>query len=204
MAGFNINGTNMTGGSSTFAVAGTYGTILNTDSSGNVYNSSWQVRGTAFGNGWYELDRTWRGSENPYISRFAKQFYSSAAADINIFKFTPNNGWTYYWMGMEVYNIAQHGTGYGRWIFPTNDSQAPGYSPGLSTIQSPQGGYQGANAPILTEYVNTPPFPDGGYWTAQVKLNMPTYSVCQIILEIDRNVQTPVTSITGKWQVALQ
>ena len=202
---FNINGTTVSGGSSTFAVNGTYGQILSTDSSGNVFNTNWQTNGVLFGNGWYEIDRIWRGNDYAYISRFAKTFTQGASAGaFNIFRFTPSNGWTWAWTGMEVYNFAQNGTGYGRWLFPTTGGTSPGYSPGVNAVQTAQGGYQGSTAPVISSSVNNPPFPDGGYYDAQVQLTVPGYSYVHVIVEVDRNTQTPVTSITGKWQVALQ
>jgi hypothetical protein len=204
---FDINGTTMSGGSSTFSVTTTDGgVILNTDAPGNVYAANWRKTGTTFGNGWTKLDMTKKssGGYNNY-SRFGKGFFAGGSAtNFNIFRFTPSNGWTWYYMSMEAHNFAQNGTGYGKWIFPTNGGEGPGYAPGLSVVQTPQGGNQGTTAPTYSSKVNTPPFPDGGYWTAQVQYNVPAYSYVYIILEMDQWTQNPVTSITGKWQVALQ
>ena len=207
MAGFDINGTTMTGGSSTFSVGTSAGgTIMNTDSVGNVYQANWRQTGATFANSWVKLDRINRSSSSyTYISRFGKLFASGASGTTqNIFQFTPSNGWTWYYMGMEIHTIAQNGTGYGKWIFPTNGSASPGYSPGISVIQAAQGGYTGSNAPTISSNVNTPPFPDGGYFTAQIQYTIPAYCYTYVILEIDEWTQNPVSSITGKWQVALQ
>lgn len=200
-----INGTTLNGGSNTFSINGTGGTILNTTSNGDVYKSNWRTRGIPSVNSWHKLDRVWRGTSYTYFSRYGKVFQSGGSANnFNIFRFTPSNGWTWYYMGLEVHNYAQNGTGYGRWIFPTTGGASPGYSVGISAINTAQGGYQGGNAPFISSQTNNPPFPDGGYWDTQIQLTVPAYSYVYVIAEVDESAQTVVSSITGKWQVALQ
>jgi hypothetical protein len=150
---FDINGTTMSGGSNTFSVTTTDGgAILNTDAPGNVYAANWRKTGTTFGNGWTKLDMTAKSSGGyKNYSRFGKLFSSGASTtNFNIFQFTPSNGWTWYYMSMEAHNFAQNGTGYGKWIFPTNGGEGPGYAPGLSEVQAGQGGYQGSTAPTYS------------------------------------------------------
>jgi len=204
---FNINGTTLSSGSTSFTVQGTASgsstTLLSSNSSGDVSMGQWNVTGRSApgGTSWNIHDEYYVGGNTPTLMRVSKIFTTGGSAvNYPIFRFTPSDGWTQYFMKMTITNDRYNGLGIGSWLIYCGGGS---YSQAIATWQTPTGGYQGSTAPTLGTQTQVGGYPDSGYYDVTLSYNVAAYSGVCVELEFDQNVQSLVSSITGKWQVAL-
>jgi hypothetical protein len=183
----------------TNVINGTSGPFLQTN------GARYQSQNVALGNNWFELPGMNRGNGQGYYRRAAKAFSGNGDNDSqvnNIFRATPNNGWSQNVVYYKIYGGGYQGTHTGEYYINSDGSAQGTWTPLQYTQISGMGGV-GAPNPTISSITKSGTAIDVDFFTYTVSHTMPRWSSTVIEIEWLNDYFSPVTSITGIFQIAL-
>lgn len=203
----NISNTTVTSNGSTFTVNNGSTNVIDVSASGEM-NFNGAVRQSAnpsIGNSWIELPGGYKGNGGGWYRRATKWFYGSGSTSSqvnNIFTATPNFGWSNNVVYYTIWGGGYQGTHHGEYFFNSDGSANGTWTPLQYTKVAAIGGI-GAPAPTISSITRSGNAVDVDYFTYTVSHTMPQWSSTVIEIEWLADYFAPVSSITGKFQIAL-
>ena len=204
--GLNISSTTISSTGSNFVVNNGSIDVINFESGGrNTTRSRYQSADPALGNSWYELPSQRRGGTGGLYRRASKWFYGSGSvsSQVNtIFSATPNFGWSNNVVYYKIFGGGYQGTQHGEYFYNSDGSASGTWTPLQYTVIGAMGGV-GAVAPTISSVTRSGNTVDTDFYTFTVQHTMPQWSSTIVEIEWLADYYSPVTSITGKFQIAL-
>jgi hypothetical protein len=203
----NISNTTVSSDGSNFVVNNGSSNVINGTSGPflQTLGARYQSQDVSLGNSWYELPGMNRGNGQGFYRRAAKSFSGNGDNDSqvnNIFRATPNYGWSQNVVYYKIYGGGYQGTQTGEYFFNSDGSSQGTWTPLQYTKISGMGGV-GAPAPTISAITRSGSTVDSDYFTYTVSHTMNRWSSTIIEIEWLQDYFSPVTSITGKFQIAL-
>jgi hypothetical protein len=204
--GLNISNTTISSTGSDFVVNNGSTNVINFESGGrNTTGSRRQSADPSLGNSWYELPSQRRGGTGGLYRRAAKWFYGSGDNDSqvnNIFRATPNFGWSNNVVYFKYFGGGYQGTQTGEYFYNSDGSASGTWTPIQYNVIAGMGGI-GRPDPTVSSVTRSGNVVDSDYYTYTVSHTMPRWSSTIVEIEWLADYFTPVTSITNRFQIAL-